>query len=59
MGLQHPLPASVLKLAELLMRAGRTGEAEARLDAFLARDPKNKEAAALKLRLARRAQVTA
>ena len=58
-GLQHPLPASVLKLAELLMRVGRTQEAEARLDAFLARDPKNKEAAALKLRLGRRAEVTA
>ncbi len=58
-GLQHPLPDSVLKLAQLLVQAGMTGEAEGRLDGFLARYPKNKEAAALKARLVRMAEVTA
>ena len=47
----HPASAPVLRLAELLLDAGRTEEAAERLDAVLAREPRNKEAAALKARL--------
>ena len=47
----HTASAPVLKLAELLLDAGRTEEAIERLDGVLAREPRNKEAAALKAKL--------
>ena len=47
----HPTSAPVLRLAQLLLDAGRTQEAIERLDAVLAREPRNKDAAALKAKL--------
>ena len=47
----HMAAAPILALAQLLFDAGRPGEAITRLDTLLARDPKNKEAAALKARI--------
>ncbi len=55
----HLAAAPVLALARLLSDAGRPGEAIGRLDVLLARDPKNKEAAAMKARILEGATVTA
>ncbi len=57
--LHHPLGSSVVKLAQLLIAAGRTKEAEARLDAYLARAPNDKEASALRASLRSEASVSA
>ena len=55
----HLAAAPVLALARLLSDTGRPGEAISRLDVLLARDPKNKEAAAIKARILEGATVSA
>jgi tetratricopeptide (TPR) repeat protein len=46
--LSHPPPGLLLQLARFLIEAGERDEALARIDAALAEDPRNTEAAALK-----------